>query len=121
MINLTLFPAILGGIRSRKDKTFAITFDTNELSPEQSSNLMSNLNEFGYVAFKKESFNTDEKQLLDSLKADNIEDGSKTPSQRLRGVLYRNWEQENEGYNLFTDYYRAKLEVIITHFKGKLD
>lgn len=121
MKELILFPAILGGMRSRKDKTFAITFDTNELTPEQSSSIMSGLNEFGYVAFKPEQFTTDDKQLLESLKTDAIEDNSKTPSQQFRGVLYRNWEQKNEGYKLFTDYYRAKYEIIITHFKGKLE
>ena len=118
---MILFPGILTGIRSRKDKTLAITFETQELSPDQSSGLMQNLNEFGYIAFKKEMFKTDEKELLESLKAEALEETGKTPAQRLRGVLYKNWEQKNEGYELFNDYYRAKLEVIITHFKGKLD
>ena len=121
MKELIIFPGVLSGIRSRKDKSFAITFDTQELSPDQSSGLMTSLNDFGYIAFKAEAFKTDDKELLSSLKADSIEDGSKTPSQQLRGVLYRNWEQKNEGYKTFSDYYRAKYEIMITHFKGKLD
>jgi len=59
--------------------------------------------------------------LLEAIKADSIEDNSKTPGQRLRGVLYKNWEQNKEGYDTFADYYRSKMEVIITHYKGKLD
>jgi len=121
MKTTVILPAILSGIRSRKDKTFALTFDTNELTPDQSSALMSSINDFGYLAFKNEPFTTDDKELLEQLKTDSIEDGSKTPSQQFRGVLFRNWEQKNEGYKVFADYYRAKYEIIITHFKGKLE
>lgn len=118
---MILFPAILEGIRSRKDKTFSIIFGTNELNPQQSSGLMSMLNDFGYVAFKRENFNNDDKELLDAIKADAMEFNSKTPSQRLRDVLYVNYEQDNKGYSTFVDYYNAKMELIITHFKGKLE
>ena len=40
---------------------------------------------------------------------------------RLRAVLYRNWEQNKEGYEDFQLYYNFKVEKIITHYKDKLD
>lgn len=118
---MIIFPAILGAMRSRKDKTFALTFETNELPPDISSQLMGAMNEFGYVAFKAEQFRTEDRELLENLKADSLEDNAKTPSQRLRAVLFRNWEQNPEGYKTFEDYYRSKYEIIITHYKGKLE
>jgi len=36
-------------------------------------------------------------------------------------VLFVNYEQKNEGYKTFTDYYNAKMETLINHFKNKLD
>lgn len=118
---MILFPAILKGYRTKVDRSLTVIFETNELSPEKMGAIHSMLEKFGYVAFKGEDFKTEDKELLESLKADAIEDNTKTPSQQLRGVLFRNWEQSNEGYKLFSDYYRAKYEVLINHFKGKLD
>ena len=56
----------------------------------------------------------------DELEVD-YDDPKKTPSKRLRGVLYRNFEQDNKGYKNFEDYYRSQMETIIVHFKGKLE
>ena len=72
------------------------------------------------MAFKNEPFKNNEKDVIENLKADYEETG-KTPSQRLRGVLYVNFEQANEGYKTFTDYYNAKMEKIVNHYKEKLD
>ena len=46
--------------------------------------------------------------------------GTKTPSQRLRAVLFRLWEQQHSGTD-FESYYRIRLEGIIDQLKGKLD
>lgn len=51
---------------------------------------------------------------------EKIDDG-KTPSQRLRGILYVWWEQlgkPNQSFNLF---YELKIEKIIESIKSKLD
>jgi hypothetical protein len=117
---MIIIPAILESYRSLKDKTLKITFDCNELTPEQTMGVAGSLQQFGYLAFKNEPFKNNEKEVLNNLKAD-FEDTGKTPSQRLRGVLYVSWEQKNEGYKTFTDYYNAKMESLISHFKQKLD
>ncbi len=57
---------------------------------------------------------------MNNLKTD-FEDKSKTPGQRLRAVMYRNFEKADEGYKAFPDYYKAKMEAVIDHFKTKLD
>jgi hypothetical protein len=79
-----------------------------------------NLNQqFCYLGLKKEPFTKDETDLMESLKADL--DNLKTPSQRLRGILYRNFEQDGKGYRDFNTYYIAEMERICEHYKNKLD
>lgn len=107
-------------MRSLKDKTFKVTFETNELTPEQLMGLGSSLNKFGYIAFKEDPFKQSEKEAIDNLEAD-YHDNSKSPSQRLRGVLYRLWEQNNKGYQDFNRYYDFIMDMTIRHYKSKLE
>jgi hypothetical protein len=112
-------PAILESVATRKDRTLKLIFGTNELSPSQAGQLLSDTEKFGWLAFKGESFNLDESKMLESLKAD-ANDGFKSDSQRLRAVLYRNWEMDNQGFTTFARYYSHYMEQIITHYKSKL-
>lgn len=117
---MIILPAILESFRSLKDKSYKITFESNELTPEQAGGLNSNLGDFGYLAFKEDPFKQSEKDMIDSLESD-FEDPKKSQGQRLRGVLYRLWEQSPEGFDTFTKFYDHKTEKIIGHFKEKLD
>jgi len=117
---MTIYPAILESWRSLKDKSYKITYESFELTPEQAAGINSNLGKAGFVAFKEEPFKEKEKEFIDTLESD-FDDHQKTPSRRLRAVLYRNWEQNKEGYEDFQLYYNFKLEKIITHYKNKLD
>jgi hypothetical protein len=112
--------AILSSYQSLKDKTLKLVFETNEPTPEQIVEVAKLSQSFGFLAFKKDDFKQDEKEMLDNLESD-YEDKGKSKSQRLRGVLYRNYEFKDEGYKTFSDYYASKMENLINHFKGKLD
>ena len=46
--------------------------------------------------------------------------GGKTPSQRLRGVMFVLWEKVPEGFKDFDTFYKHKMEVIIDHMKTKI-
>ena len=74
----------------------------------------------GYLAFSTENFSASDQKFLSEIKVD-YDDPQKTPSKRLRGVLYHNHRQDNKGYKTFEDYYRSQMEMLIVHFKGKLD
>jgi len=117
---MIILPAILESFRSLKDKSFKIVFETGELTPEQMVGLNSGLGDAGYLAFKEDPFKQSEKDMIDSLESD-FEDKKKSQGQRLRGVLYRLWEQTPENYDDFGKYYEYKTEKIISHFKSKLD
>ena len=117
---MLIIPAILQSFRSRVDKTYTINFETSELSPEQVAGIANNAQSFGYLAFNKDAFKTDQIDLLSEIKAD-YDDKSKTPSKRLRDVLFIAWKQRGEGYETFEDYYRYKMEKFINHVKKQLE
>jgi len=116
---MIIFPAILESFRSLKDGTFKIVTETSELTPETIASVAQSINKFGYVAFKETPFKDKEKEVLENLEPE-YNDTKKSPSQRLRGVFYRIWEQEPEGYEDFNRYYDFQYEKLINHFKKKL-
>lgn len=118
-MNTLILPAIFEGSRDLKDKTKKLSFQTNEISPEQAANLQLCVQQFVYIAIKKEDFNKQEIDLINDLKTD-YNDLGKTNAQRMRAVLYRLWEQENEGYKDFNLYYDYKTNLLIEHLKSKL-
>jgi hypothetical protein len=112
--------AQLESFRSLKDKTFKVTFETHELTPEELTGITENLNQYGYLAFKAEKFNKKELDMLENLETDFIENTGKTNSERLRNVLYKNFEKNQQGFRSFATYYEHHMELIINHYKSKL-
>ena len=112
-------PSQLEGYRSLKDRTIKLMFETGELSPEQMANIHYSLNKVGYLAFSPDPFATHELEEIDKLKVE-FDDTGKPPSQRLRAVLFKLWEQTPESYSTFNDFYNARMEKLINHFKDKL-
>lgn len=113
-----LFPCIVESLRSRKDKTIAITLGTNEVSPEKAGELF-NTNGHLVTCYLsiKELITDDEKEIIDSVEAPTQ---GKRPSQRMRAVIYRMWEQDNEGYTDHNLHYIHWMDKIITQLKAKL-
>ena len=105
-MKLELETAHIHKIMTISDKTLRITLDLRELHPDQMAELM-----------------TYYMQGEEGVSIDNIEiSASRSPSQRLRNVLYRLWEgttktQENAK---FEDFYATSMEKIITQLKERL-
>jgi len=117
---MIILPAQLEGYRSLKDKTLKVTFETNELNPQDLLGIIESTGQFGYLAFKIEPFKAEEKEVLNQLET-GYDDKQKTPSQRLRGVLYANYAKNNEGFDTFARFYEHHYEKITNHYKSKLD
>lgn len=114
-----LFGAIVEGLRSRKDKTVALTLGTQELSPEKAGELFNTNGKLvmAYISIKGEV--TDgEAEIIDLVEA---EIPGKRPSQRMRSVLYRLWEQKPEGYTDFNLFYIHWMDKMIDGLKQKLN
>jgi hypothetical protein len=106
------------GLSTRKDKTIRLTIGTQELSPAKAAEILSLNQTFAYMAIKPEPFMKEETDLLASIKTDM--DNLKTPAQRMRGVLYRIYEVNQDGYNSFAEYYNFRMEQIIERLKKEL-
>jgi len=105
-------------LTTRKDKTIKITIGTQEMNPNEFAEVFSMNQQFCYIGIKPEPFTKDETETIESLKTDY--DEIKSPAQRLRSILYRNFEQSPNGYKEFNSYYIAQMETLCNHFKGKL-
>lgn len=116
---MIILPAQIEGLTSRKDKTIKVTFGTQELAPNDLAQVFQLNQRFCYIAIKEELFQQDELDTIESVKTDL--ESNKTPSQRLRGILYINYQQDNEGYKDFMTYYLGKMDKVCEHFKSKLD
>lgn len=117
-MNGTLISAQIGSIRSLVDGSVSITLTTPELSPGKAGELFGLRNKIAFVYVSERQIEASEKKMVDSL---DPELKGKTPSQRLRNVLYRCWEQNNEGYIDADSHYKAKMELIITTYKSELN
>jgi hypothetical protein len=112
--------ATFDSMRTLKDKSNKIVLDTQELSSDQVGSLYSFNGKFVKVLLTDDNvISPKAKEAVESFEIE--EDEGKSPSMRLRNILFRNWEKDSEGYKIFNDYYRAKYEVLCTHFKKKLD
>jgi hypothetical protein len=122
-MNIKSVPIYISGIiespQGLKDGTMKFTVRCNELSPDKVGQLFILNQRFAYVALKEEAFKNEEKELLEGLQ--NNEVIGKTPSQRLRSVLFLCWKNNNEGFQSYEQYYNSKMEQILNHFKSKID
>lgn len=105
------------GLKSMADGGIRVLVDTNELTDDQAAVLFSFKGQEGYFMFAAS------KPELEDLDIPDVTPefrGEKTPSQRLRAILYRLWEQ-NGASGTFEVYYRTSMEKIMTSLKDKLD
>ena len=116
-----VFSATLDNLRTLSDRSVKITLTTQEISGEEVGQLFNFQGQFVKVAVTDE--NIIKASVLKDLEAVDMEvpDKDKSPAKRLKSVLFRIWEKNSEGYEDFELFYRRKLEIIIDHFKEKLD
>lgn len=119
-MKVLIFAATVEGVASRADKTWKIILGSQEMGGGKVGEIADLAGKLCYVAIKPETFKDDEKQMIADLKTD-FDSPGKTPSQRLRGVFYRLWEHDNEGYRDFNLYYDFKMNLVIEHYKKLLD
>lgn len=115
MMKVTL-PAILSGVASRKDRSYTLKFETRELRGTEAAILLDELQAEGWLLFSSNELS--EADIPDE-KADSMT-GQKTQAQRLRGVIFRLWEQNGKKGNS-EEYYRTVMESLIDQLKEKLE
>lgn len=106
--------AILSGFSTKSDLGVSLRFSTNEVSKEDVLALMEAKNTFGWLMFRPNEFRPSD------IPTEDAEDTNKTPSKRLRSVLFILWKQRGSKGD-FEQFYREKVELVISEIKSKLD
>jgi len=102
---LKLNNVILDGFRSMKDGSLKVTLITRELAPSEMAEIMLSLN-----------------QEIVEIEMPDEAKGGKSQSQRLRGVIFRLWEQDYQGkYKDFNIFYDSYMDKMIENIKDKLN
>lgn len=113
-MNSVQFPAILDTISTKKDGSFKVVIETQELAGSEAAALLSYRQQMGYVTFTPNAIKDVE------VPKEDAEVGGKSPSKRLRAVLHVLWEQRGKP-GTSEEFYRTKMEQIIEGFKDKLE
>lgn len=112
-----ILPAIIHPPLIRKDGSVSLKFDSRELSAEEYMIIMGFRNTEGWVAF---SPNEDG---IPDLPNEPAEVDEKTPSERLKAVIYVWYKQESDKgkfVGTFETFRKEKMEKIIEGVKSKL-
>jgi hypothetical protein len=118
MTKIVQVPVLISSLATKVDGSIKVVLETRELSAQDSATLFE-LRGAEAWAFISPSEISAEDVKLPSEKADPSI-GQKTPSQRLRNVLYRVWQQRG-GTTDFESFYRITLDGIIAKYKEKLE
>lgn len=113
-----LLAVIIEKISTLKDRSCNIILNTQELNPSKAGELFTLLNMVATVYISPSEITTRELTQVDAIEPDLP---GKSPSQRMRNVLYLNWKKDGESYKEFDTYYRAKIESYIEALKQNLD
>ena len=110
------FPAQLQKIATRVDGSINISLETQELSGNDMAELFSYRNALGYVTFTPNLVGKVE------VPESPVEDMGKSPSQRMRAVLFVMWEQSGKKkFDTFAQFYDVNMERLINQLKERLE
>tara|TARA_R100000030_G_scaffold51744_2_gene38930 strand:- start:249 stop:641 length:393 start_codon:yes stop_codon:yes gene_type:complete len=126
--NTIVFEGGIDNIRTLADNTVRVSLGTPELSPETVGSMYGMLKQPGYVVISTMPISQKQLDAVETATIDR-EFENKTPSQRLRNVLYVLWEQQQpketspEGVTSYVDFdlfYKRKMNELINFIKNKL-
>ena len=106
-------PVILGRVSTCKDGSLTLSFSTPELTPDEKVAFMEVLNQNLKMLLQPDAMVVEMKEIRGQFE-------TKTPSQRLRSLLYIWWKQSS-GQGEFESFYQRQMEQIINTIKEKLE
>lgn len=112
-------PATIMKIQTLADQSLKLDVITQELSPESNAELFNYKGKLGWVLFKEKEIKPEDLKDIPELEPEFKQE--KTPSQRLRNVIYRFWEQQTDKLISFNEYYKMQMEYLIEQYKSKLE
>ncbi len=113
------FQSSIENVRPLKDGTMSITIHTQEMNDNEKLILINLLGKFGWTLFKEDEREFETKDIP---KENTSISEFKTPSQRIRSVLYILWKNGGDrNFSDFEAYYKHQMEKIISQLKSHLE
>lgn len=116
----TLFqiPAQITKLETQSDGGIRVVLDTQELTdPEELKQLFMLRKSLGWFSFKSNKITAGE---IPDEEAMAEEGETKSPSERLRNVLFVYWKENRRGKGDFNAFYKETMEKYISNVKEKL-
>ena len=110
------FTAQIDSVLAKKDRTLSVKIGTQELSADDASYLLSLMGNQVWLALAETDIKTLEvPEVVPEMK------GEKSPSQRLKAIIYCIWEQKTNKEKTFPSYYEDYIWKLCESLKQKLD
>ena len=110
-------PGILRDNGQLLDGTRRLTIYTQEVPPEQLFEVIKHSGKLGVFCFAEGDIKEEDLKVLPQIKTESWE---KTPSQRLRAVLFLIWSK-GKNQKSFDEFYISWMNDLINKLKEKLD
>lgn len=108
--------ATLEGVSTLKDGGVSLRFHTQELSAEEKTVAFNFQQGFGWLLFQEQDYKSEDLELAEIRKDTN----GKSPSQRMRSVMYLLYKQSGQSVP-FEVYYGNQMELILNQLKDRLE
>jgi hypothetical protein len=110
------FSGIIDSVKANKDRTLSVKIGTQELPDEDTARIFSYMAKQIWIGFAETPITR-----LDI--PDEVMEfkGDKTPSERLRDVLWVYWDTKTPKTQTFEEFRKIYMEKIINNIKEKLD
>ncbi|QNK82570.1 hypothetical protein [Nakamurella sp. PAMC28650] len=109
---------IVQSVKTLVDGTIKLDVAVQEVSPPEMALLFGLARKPGWILVKPNEITAEDIPIVE---ADFDMGETKSPGQRLRGVLFVVWQTKTSQKQPFEVYYRAQLDRIIDRFKQELD
>lgn len=106
-------PATQHGFK-QTGRMLLITYEVSELNNPDVAKIALHGEHYGWLSFTEEKNDPENVQIKKLPKA-----GRKSPSERLRAVLFLLWERSTKD-KTEEDFYQSEMDRVIEHYKSKL-
>ena len=124
---MTTYPIELKNYNRRADRSISFRADSLlEIGSKEIANIDGHIGDVGFIVLTdaQNLDNIEVDEILENLPENDLYDNHKTPSQRLRNVLYVRLEQKlnrKPEKEEFAIYYKNQMEALINKFKEDLE
>ena len=116
-----VLPVAVEQIATRQDASVKIVLSTYELNTSSAVKLFDLRKTEALMYLSSDNISQEELDALDGFKLSSEHNDGKTPSQRLRAVLFVYWKQHKQKEIEFDIFYLRHMNTMIEKIKDKLD